>query len=690
MSISTVKTQKIILVGNPNVGKSALFQSLCGEYVEISNYPGTTVEVFEAALSENQVLIDTPGVYSVSAFNDEEKITKTALQSLESSDLVVNVVSALNLERDLFLTLHLLDLRIPFYLVINQIDEARKQGFQIDTAKLNTILRVPTLSVSAFTGEGVDILKETLKTGSKPAVGSPSLELFGEIGQVMQEHKGLTNQFQALLWLEEDSETLEKVDAKPPNGSRNKIYAKRRERLNRLLDGIVSQGNSDNKFTNWLNELLVHPVYGTLFGLFMAFFFLYQVLGVWVAGDLVNLIEKKGFEKYWNPNVRWAVAQVFPVEIQAEDSTGKTQKFVFPKGQGNISLQSFRKADESINFNKAKTIEYIFSPADLVDKPGEKTQLKQTIWSSLGTILAGKYGLLTLTITYLIGLLLPLVWFFYFSWALFEDTGYLPRLSVLADGFLRKIGLNGRGVIPLVLGLGCVTMAVVTTRLMSNKREQLILMILLGIAVPCSAQLGIIQGLLAKVGGLTAWLIWLVVILMVLFLSGFLANKLIKGSPTPLILDLPPLRLPRAKNLLQKANQKSWFFLKESGIAFFWASFIITILQVTGILQIIIAALRPLVSGVLHLPKEVALSFLLGMVRRDFGAFGLLELNLTTIQAVTACVTLTLFVPCIATLGVMVKERNFKTAFGIWFSSWIFGFVIGGALTRFLEWVGLH
>jgi ferrous iron transport protein B len=337
---------------------------------------------------------------------------------------------------------------------------------------------------------------------------------------------------------------------------------------------------------------------------------------------------------------------------------------------------------------KDSSIKYVFSPADLIDKPGERTELKQTIWSSIGTILAGKYGLLTLTITYLLGVLLPLVWFFYLSWALFEDSGYLPRLSVLADGFFRKIGLNGRGIIPLVLGLGCVTMAMVTTRLMTNKREQLIMMILLAIAVPCSAQLALIQGLLVKMGGLNGWLIWVGVILSVLCLCGFLANKLLPGIPTPLIMDLPPLRIPRLNNLILKANQKSWFFLKESGIAFFWASAAITIFQVTGILHLIIEGLKPLISGILHLPKEVALSFLLGMVRRDFGAFGLLDLPLNNIQIVTACVTLTLFVPCIATLGVMIRERNAKTAFGIWFLSWFIGFGVGGLLTRVLEFVG--
>jgi ferrous iron transport protein B len=712
------KNHKILLIGNPNVGKSAVFQALSGEYVEVSNYPGTTVELSQASFSDNQVLIDTPGVYGISAFNDEERITKEAVQKLEPEDIVLNVISAITLKRDLFLTLHLIDLKIPFILVINQIDEARKKKIELKVEKLEKILGLEVFTVSALTGEGITELKERLQKDIQPKLGNSSPELAAQISKIQlskmhllesdsiskRDEKDLSqeialNSFDKLMLLEEDSQTLEKYSRKRysypsnyPNGlwNKQKIYTKRRERVDRLIDGIVQEVHQESPLHNQLNAFLIHPFWGTCFAICVSFFFLYQVLGVWVAGDLVNLIEKEGFEKYWNPNIQKLVAQVVPVEMQVLKD-GEAHSYVFERGL--IANQNNKQKDINEltkNMGKDSSIKYVFSPADLIDKPGERTELKQTIWSSIGTILAGKYGLLTLTITYLLGVLLPLVWFFYLSWALFEDSGYLPRLSVLADGFFRKIGLNGRGIIPLVLGLGCVTMAMVTTRLMTNKREQLIMMILLAIAVPCSAQLALIQGLLVKMGGLNGWLIWVGVILSVLCLCGFLANKLLPGIPTPLIMDLPPLRIPRLNNLILKANQKSWFFLKESGIAFFWASAAITIFQVTGILHLIIEGLKPLISGILHLPKEVALSFLLGMVRRDFGAFGLLDLPLNNIQIVTACVTLTLFVPCIATLGVMIRERNAKTAFGIWFLSWFIGFGVGGLLTRVLEFVGFN
>ncbi len=701
-----IDKQKILLVGNPNIGKSALFQALSGQFVEISNYPGTTVEILKARLNDKTDLIDTPGIYSISAENDEEKIAFESLKELAESDknndFVINIVNACSLQKDLFLTLHLIDCKIPLILVINQIDQLEKQKEKINYEKLAKKLNVKVFPVSALTGQGIQDLKDFITSVAEvKANGFQSFELMGELDKLEIKN----NTFEKIMLLEGQIKSAEKLNFKT---KKSDIYAKRRERVNRLFDGLLEREFSEehNKFTKKLDEVLIHPLYGTLIGLGLGFFFLYQVLGVWVAGDLVDFLENKVFDKYWNSGVRWTVAQVLPVDIRITEGNresynkwqkvlptdcGEDQECLNVRGIGagmtfenGLLHQDYSREVLQKNFS-SNELEYIFSPADLIDKPNGRTSLEQNFWSSLGTILAGKYGILTLTVTYLLGVLLPLIWFFYLSWALFEDSGYLPRMAVLADGFLRIIGLNGRGIIPLVLGLGCVTMAVVTTRLMSNKREQLILMILLGIAVPCSAQLGIIQGLLAKTGGLMGWLIWLSVLLMVLFLCGFLANKIIKGKPTPLLLELPPLRIPCWKNVLNKANQKSWFFLQESSLPFVLASLVITVFQVTGILTLIIEWLKPAVSGILHLPKEVALSFLLGMVRRDFGAFGLLDINLNQIQVITASVTLTLFVPCIATLGVMVKERNWQTAFGIWLSSWVFGFTIGGLLTRVLE-----
>ncbi|MDX1918336.1 MAG: ferrous iron transporter B [Candidatus Caenarcaniphilales bacterium] len=679
--------RQILLVGNPNVGKSSLFHRLSGKYVEVSNYPGTTVDLLQADFEDHK-LIDTPGAYSISGINDEEKITKEAVLDSKPGDLILNVVNLLSLERDLFLTLHLIELGIPLILVINQIDA--KADFELDKDGLESSLGIPVYLVSAITGEGIDRLKDDLQRDLKGTIGHRSLEVLDQIAQIKKRYPVLIKDHEALLWLEEDSEQIMNVGESPSAGNRNRLYAARRRRLDLLLVKVLKPKLTP-KGQEWqekLNHFLLHPVSGGLTFLLVGFFFLYQVLGVWVAGDLVNLIEKGFFERHWNPAVCGVVAQIFPVRI---DFPEEDQHFTFERGLWQASPEDRTSLIDFKRSHPQAKGDYFFSSSDYIERTDSEKILTSSpwklVWSSIGTILAGRYGLLTLTITYLIGVLMPLVWFFYFSWALLEDSGYLPRLAVLADGFLRAIGLNGRGVIPLVLGLGCVTMAMVTTRLMKSRREQLILMILLAVAVPCSAQLGIIQGLLARIGGLWGWLIWIGVILSVLFLSGLLANKLIPGISSPLILDLPPLRLPRLSNLLYKANHKSWFFLKESGVAFVLASAGVTLLQVMGGLEMIINWMKPLVETVLHLPEAVTLSFLLGMIRRDFGAFGLLDLPLSPTQAVTACVTLTLFVPCIATFGVMIKERSFSIASGIWLLAWVLGFGVGGILTRVLEYL---
>ena len=227
-------------------------------------------------------------------------------------------------------------------------------------------------------------------------------------------------------------------------------------------------------------------------------------------------------------------------------------------------------------------------------------------------------------------------------------------------------------------------MASVTTRLLSNTREKLIALTILGFAIPCSAQLGVIQTLLAKSGGIKAWLVWISVIGLVLVLTGFIMNKFLPGKSTPLLIDLPPLRLPIIKNVFYKAKSKVWFFMTEAVPAFFIAALVVSIMQVLGILNYTIQLFKPISSTLLKLPEEVSISFILGMVRRDFGAFGLTDIPMTSAQVTVASVVLTLFVPCIATVAVMAKEQNWKTAIGIWLSSMVIAVSIGTILSRIL------
>lgn len=632
------KTINIALVGNPNVGKSVIFNYLTGVYVDVSNYPGTTIEISSANISINSEelnkyqlenyelkLVDSPGVYGISSQNDEEIATRSCV---ETANIIINVVSSISLSRDLFLTKQLADMGKPMLVVINQCDEARIRKVEIDTLKLSWELGLDIIEAIAITGEGLKQLKASILNSINTIDPKLPRARSGEISKnidvkIAQHYQNCPTRSEALLEAENENED-----------SREEIYRIRREEVNQLVDKVVIHKKFSKR--TFVGQLLLNPIIGSIVAAFILYTFLFQFLGIFIAGTVVDLLEKSILNTYYNPFVEGLVAKVFPVIKDANNNL----LFINPM-------------------------------------------------AAIGTFLAGDYGVLTLTITYLYGLLMPLVLGFYFGLAVLEDSGYLPRLAVLVDGVLSKLGMNGRAIIPLILGGGCVTMATVTTRLLTSKKEKLITMALLGLTIPCSAQLGVIQGLLSNIGGITPWLIWSGTLFIVFVLTGMLMNKLIPGDCGHFITDIPPLRLPRAGNIVQKTLIRSKVFLDEATPAFFLAAAVVAFMQVSGLLESVIHFSEPLITKLLLLPKEVAISFILGMVRRDFGAFGLMDIPMSAAQLITSCVVLTLFVPCIATVAVMIKEQNFKSAMAIWLSSWLLAFGIGALLARILLLTGI-
>jgi ferrous iron transport protein B len=303
--------------------------------------------------------------------------------------------------------------------------------------------------------------------------------------------------------------------------------------------------------------------------------------------------------------------------------------------------------------------------------------------SWLATLLVGEFGVVTMTVTYLLFLLLPLVIAFYLSLALMEDSGYLPRLATLVDRSLNAIGLNGSAIIPLILGFGCVTMATITTRLLGSEREKKISTAILQFAIPCSAQLAVVAALLAG-AGFSAILIYSATILTVFVAVGTILHRSLPGTTTPLLIDLPPMRLPRFDNVIRKSAYRTYFFMKEATPWFFIGALGVGIMQVTGLLTVWENLLDPLTTGWLQLPRSASTAFVMGMVRRDFGAAGLYQLALTPHQIIVSLVTITLFTPCIASLMVMLKERGLKEATLVWTGTWITAFLVGGILSQIL------
>lgn len=660
------KVQSIVLAGNPNVGKSVIFNALTGSDADVSNYPGTTIDIARGHLGKDE-LADTPGIYGVSSFNDEER---AARKMILSADIVINVVSAITLERDLFLTVQLVEMGKPLILVINQWDEAKHRGITIDLNRLAAEFGVEVLTCVAVKDEGIEEIKAAVAKARPGKIRPELLELIEPILNQSTSTKEIT-QAMAVLIVEGDEPTATACGITSPS-HRAEIYSFRRKFVNDLVEASVVQSGSKRSFSNKLGKLLLHPIWGSAISFAVCYLIFYQMLGVWIAGNLVDFTEKQTMKVYYEPNIRRLAANVFPSTITVGD-----KKFDFPQGTLH-DLAASKELDQAIS---AKTV-----PADEI---AFNFWSYHNILSVLGNVFVGEYGLATLTVTYLIGLLMPLVIGFYLGLSLLEDSGYLPRLAVLVDRMMNKIGLNGRAIIPLILGLGCVTMATITTRLLTTRREKIIATALLGVAIPCSAQLGVVSGTLARAGGGAAWAVYLFVVIGILAITGVLLNMVLPGKSQGLMIDLPPMRLPRLDNVLRKTWKKSWNFLVDATPMFFLAGFVVTLAQMVGLLDLIIKVLQPIVVNWLNLPNDprIPTTFILGIVRRDFASFGLADVALTPVQAVTAMIVITLFVPCIATVGVMIKERGMKIALSIWFGSWAAAFVIGGVLARILPYV---
>ncbi|MBI4418928.1 MAG: ferrous iron transport protein B [Ignavibacteriales bacterium] len=599
-----LRTQ-VALVGNPNVGKSLLFNYLSGLYVDVSNYPGTTVEISKGRYNDIEVY-DTPGVYGISSFTDEENVTRDMVLR---SDVVLNVVDAVHLERDLFLTQQLVDMGKRVAVILNFMDEVRQRGLEIDIKLLSSVLGVPVFTTTAVTREGFERMPEAIRDARR---GNQDSDLHHRLHAMLSV---AGSEAEALLILEGDEEIAAQHGVQP-GAEREEMYVERRNRVNLIINAVLSERGIQRRLSTLLGRWAVNPWTGVPI-LLGALYLVYLFVGTVIAQDLVDYLETNLGNALWEPWIRGLVSH-------------------------SISVDSW-----------------------------------------LGTILIGEFGVLTMTVTYLLFLLLPLVIAFYLSLAIMEDSGYLPRLATLVDRSLNRIGLNGSAVIPLILGFGCVTMATITTRLLGSEREKRITTAILQFAIPCSAQLAVIAAMLAG-AGFSAMLIFAGTIFTVFVIVGTILHRTLPGKTSALLIDLPAMRMPRMDNVLRKTAFRTYFFMKEATPWFFAGALGVGIMQVTGLLAMWQEILSPFTTHWLQLPREAATAFVMGMVRRDFGAAGLYDLSLTPDQIVVSLVTITLFVPCIASLMVMLKERGAKEAMIVWFGTWVGAFLVGGILSQIL------
>jgi ferrous iron transport protein B len=638
-----------LLVGNPNVGKSVLFNQLTGRYAVVSNYPGTTIELMSARMNLPDgslcLLIDTPGINGLLPFSEDEKVTQRIILERDPA-FMIQVADSKNLARTLQLTYQFLDLDVPLVLALNMSDEAARKGLVIDEVKLARLLGVPVTATAAPRGEGVVRLRELIPSAGHPPRRSiyPAVIERGlsELAPLFAKHPKSARLLAILVmardpfigeWLEPlyDAELLERVRGiadgvqsgftKPLHlvmaQARDAAAAELARQVIRRPEEITSS------LAERIGVITRQPLTGIPIFLFVLWL-LYEIVGVLAAGTLVDFMEGTLFGEWVNP---W-IAGLF----------GKLP------------------------------------------------------WSFVRDLFVGQFGLITMGLTYALAIVLPIVSTFFLCFGFLEDSGYLPRLSVISDRLFRGIGLNGKAILPMVLGLGCGTMATLTARILETRKERLIVTLLLALGIPCSAQLGVMLAIMSALS-LPAVLTVIGVLLLQLLLVGWVAALVLPGEKSDFILEIPPIRLPRLSNILRKTFLRVDWFLREAIPLFLIGTFVLFLADRFGLLALLVRGAEPVVSGWLRLPAETATVFIMGFFRRDYGAaqlFQMVKENLVTPnQMVISLVVLTLFIPCVANFLVIIKEQGWRKAVGMAAFIFPFAVLVGGLLGHALDLLGI-
>ena len=641
--------RKVVLIGNPNVGKSVVFNYLTGKYVTVSNYPGTTVEVATGTMTaqgKRFQVVDTPGVNSLIPMSEDERVTRDILLS-EPQRHLVQVIDTKNLRRGLLISLQLLEMGLPFLILLNMWDEAKSRGIEIQTETLTRILGTPVLKTVATRKKGVEKIKENLQIQPPSSFSITYPEAIengvSRITSLLPETPISRRSLALMLlsgdeslaeWLhqnlsEEDILKIEKIRQEIQTLFADPIgYLVNQARL-REVDELLSQvigsrGVAPKTLLTFLGRLSIHPLWGIPILLFVLWV-TYQFVGVFGAQTSVKFLEEIVFGKWFLPPITSLIHRFIPVPF----------------------LQEF---------------------------------------------LIGPYGVVTMALTYAIAIVLPIVGCFFLVFGLMEDSGYLPRLAVMTNKIFKKMGLNGKAVLPMVLGLGCDTMATMTTRILETEKDRTIVTLLLALGVPCSAQLGVILGMFAGLPALYL-LIWIFLMAGILIIVGYLASLVIPGEGSDFILEIPPLRIPQLSNIVVKTLARIEWYLKEAVPLFILGTIILFGLHKTKALIFLERVATPLIVYFLGLPAKATEAFIIGFLRRDYGAAGLFILakegQLDSHQILVSLVTLTLFIPCIAQFFMMIKERGVKKT--LWMSAVIFpiAFGVGGMLNFLLKWIGI-
>ncbi len=569
---------KILLMGNPNVGKSVVFNRLTGADVIVSNYAGTTVEFTKGSMKigdRRAELIDVPGTYTLEPTCKAEEIAVEMLGEHTDGDVIISVIESTNLERSLNLTLQLLKRKIPTVVALNFWDETKHKGISIDEKKLEEILGVPCVPICAVTGEGIKQLVEKLKEAKLSSYEFEDNERWHEVGNIVDKVQSITHRHHT--WLER------------------------------------------------LGDASVRPLTGIPIAV-VVMFLAFKVIR-FIGEGLIGYVGEPLFENLWAP-----------VMLKLSSILG-SEGFFHDLIIGDL-------IEGEIDFGQS-------------------------------------FGLLTTGLFVPFAAVLPYVFAFYVVLSFLEDSGYLPRLGILVDTVMHRLGLHGLAIIPMMLGLGCNVPAALSTRILESRKQRFIAATLMAIAVPCMAQIAMIVGLAGKhgVAGLgiifgTLFIVWI--------LLGILMNRFSRGESPEIFIEIPPYRIPYLRGLLKKIWIRIKWFVKEAVPWVLFGVFIVNILYTLGIIQFIGRFTAPVVTGVLGLPREAVGALIIGFLRKDVAVGMLAPLGLTLKQLVIASVVLTMYFPCVATFTTLAKELGFVDMLKSAVIMVVSSLIVGGLLNLIL------
>jgi ferrous iron transport protein B len=550
--------KKILLMGNPNVGKSVIFSRLTGLDVIASNYPGSTVEYTKGYViisGEKYELVDVPGTYSLAATNKAEEVAVRMLSEYGPGDLLLNVVDSANLERNLLLTLELLKLGRTAVVALNRWDMTASRGIEITPAELSKLLTVPVIPVTGVSGEGIKELMAALEASAAsqavPSVEVPesSEDKWKFIGTITTASQKLSHRHPSLF------ERIQEFSIRMP-------YAML------IALGVLAGSFA---FIRFIGESLINYVLDPLFN--------------------------KGYMPFL---LKYAGSGSLPAWLS---------KFLL--GVKPAPMESF--------------------------------------------------GLLTTGLYIPLVVLLPYIFSFYFVLSFLEDSGYLVRIAVVMDRVFHKVGLHGYASIPILLGLGCKVPAIVSTRILESEKEKIITLILILLLAPCMPQTAMIYAVLSNFGLLVVIAFFLSLITWGMIV-GFVLNKLIKGETPELFVEIPPYQVPHAGTLFKKVYMRLKMFLLEAVPMIIVGIAAVSILDMTGLIEKISNLFAPVVHGLLGLPKEMSVVMMSGFLRKDISIALLVPFNLSLKQLIIASMMLVIYLPCVATFSMIVREFSFKTA----------------------------